>query len=78
MLIFPDLQSGNIGYEITQRIGGAECFAVLQGLASPCNDLSRGCSVEEYRQHRRPDRRAGRSLSSDSGFSSFQNGKIRV
>ena len=47
MLIFPDLQSGNIGYEITQRIGGAECFAVLQGLASPCNDLSRGCSVED-------------------------------
>ena len=47
MLIFPDLQSGNIGYKITQRIGGAECFAVLQGLASPCNDPSRGCSVED-------------------------------
>lgn len=47
VLIFPDLQARNIGYKITQRIGGADCFAVLQGLQKPCNDLSRGCSVED-------------------------------
>ena len=49
--IFPEIQSGNIGYKIAQRLGGFAAYGpVLQGLNAPINDLSRGCDAEEVYQ----------------------------
>ena len=58
--IFPNINAGNIGYKIAQRLGGFDAYGpILLGLNAPINDLSRGCNAQEVYSRANPPPRVG-------------------